>query len=169
MTDFALARRNMIDGQLRPNRVNNAELLTAIGDLPRERFLPEALRSVAYGIPGVNVDGMDVLDVFRATSEAVERARAGQGPSFIVATTYRFLGHHVGDPLNYRTKEETDVWREKDAIEKLRTYLQDHGIASEEEIAEIEKDVQSKVDVAANSAKEAIEPDKKILMDDIYA
>ena len=134
--------------------------MTAVPDI--------ALRAVGYGIPGVNVDGMDVLAVFRATSEAVERARAGQGPSFIVATTYRFLGHHVGDPLNYRTKEETDVWREKDAIEKLRNYLQDQGLATEDELAEIEKDVAAKVDAAANAAKEAVEPNPSILMDDIY-
>src|SRR6478752_5055280 len=57
MTDFALARRNMIDGQLRPNRVTNAELLTAIGDLPRERFLPDALRSVAYADDDVPLGG----------------------------------------------------------------------------------------------------------------
>jgi len=81
------------------------QVMTAVSD--------PSIRAVAYGIPGVNVDGMDVLTVFRAASEAVERARAGEGPSFIVATTYRFLGHHVGDPLNYRTKEEVDVWREK--------------------------------------------------------
>ncbi|MCC7367937.1 MAG: thiamine pyrophosphate-dependent dehydrogenase E1 component subunit alpha [Chloroflexi bacterium] len=136
------------------------QVMTSVEDL--------ALRSIGFGIPGVNVDGMDVLAVFRATSEAVERARAGQGPTFIVATTYRFLGHHVGDPLNYRTKEETDVWREKDAIEKLRSYMLDNGVASEDEIAEIEKDVQGKVDVAANAAKAAVEPDPKILMDDIY-
>jgi pyruvate dehydrogenase E1 component alpha subunit len=128
-----------------------------------------AVRAVAYGMPGVNVDGMDVLAVFRAASEAVERARAGQGPSFIVATTYRFLGHHVGDPLNYRTKEEVDVWREKDAIERLRGYMLDNRVATEDEIAEIEKDVQAKVDLASTSAKEAVEPDAKILMDDIYA
>ncbi|MGE3273429.1 MAG: thiamine pyrophosphate-dependent dehydrogenase E1 component subunit alpha [Chloroflexota bacterium] len=139
-------------------RVQN---MTAVAD--------PSVRAVAYGIPGVNVDGMDVLAVFRAASEAVERARAGQGPSFIVATTYRFLGHHVGDPLNYRTKEETDVWREKDAIERLRSYLTDNGVASEDELADIEKDVASGVEKASLDAKDAVEPDAKILMDDIYA
>jgi pyruvate dehydrogenase E1 component alpha subunit len=128
-----------------------------------------AVRAVAYGIPGQNVDGMDVLAVFRAASEAVKRARAGQGPSFIVATTYRFLGHHVGDPLNYRTKEEVDPWREKDAIERLRAHLVENHVASEEETAEIEREVQAQVDQASERAKASAEPDPAILMDDIYA
>jgi pyruvate dehydrogenase E1 component alpha subunit len=126
-------------------------------------------RAIAYGIPGQNIDGMDVLAVFRAASEAVERARAGQGPSFIVATTYRFLGHHVGDPLNYRTKEEVDPWREKDAIERLRNNLVDNGIATEEETRDIERDVQAQVDTASTDAKAAAEPDAANLMTDIYA
>jgi pyruvate dehydrogenase E1 component alpha subunit len=128
-----------------------------------------SVRAVAYGIPGSNIDGMDVLAVFRAASEAVERARAGQGPSFIVATTYRFLGHHVGDPLNYRTKEEVDPWREKDAIERLRAYLVENRVATEEETAAIEAEVQGQVDTASSDAKKAVEPDVSILMDDIYA
>jgi len=128
-----------------------------------------AVRSVAYNMPGQNVDGMDVLAVFRAASEAVERARAGQGPSFIVATTYRYLGHHVGDPLNYRTKEEVDPWREKDAIEKLRRYMIDNHVASEEETTTIEAEVQANVDRASTAAKAAADPDPSILMDDIYA
>jgi pyruvate dehydrogenase E1 component alpha subunit len=128
-----------------------------------------SVRAVAYGIPGVSVDGMDVMAVFRAASEAVERARAGEGPSFIVATTYRFLGHHVGDPLNYRTKEEVDVWREKDAIERFRGYLTDHGIASEDELSSIEHEVQAEVDRASDGAKAAAEPDPSQLMTDIYS
>jgi pyruvate dehydrogenase E1 component alpha subunit len=137
------------------------QVMTAVPD--------PAVRAVAYGIPGQNVDGMDVLAVFRAASEAVERARAGHGPSFIVATTYRFLGHHVGDPLNYRTKEEVDPWREKDAIERLRNYLVDNHLASEEETRAIEAEVQNEVDTASTNAKAAAEPNPSNLMTDIYA
>jgi pyruvate dehydrogenase E1 component alpha subunit len=126
-------------------------------------------RAIAYGIPGQNIDGMDVLAVFRAASEAVERARAGQGPSFIVATTYRFLGHHVGDPLNYRTREEVDPWREKDAIERLRGYLTDNKVATDEELKEIEQEVQGLVDTASSDAKSAAEPNPADLMTDVYA
>jgi pyruvate dehydrogenase E1 component alpha subunit len=112
---------------------------------------------------------MDVLAVFRAASEAAERARAGQGPSFIVATTYRFLGHHVGDPLNYRTREEVDPWQEKDAIKRLRDYLIENRVATEEETQAIEADVQQQVDMASAAGKEAAEPDASNLMTDIYA
>ena len=140
---------------------SRVQVMTAVPD--------PSVRAVAYGIPGVNVDGMDILAVFRATSEAVERARAGEGPSFIVATTYRFLGHHVGDPLNYREKEEVDVWREKDAIERFRGYLTDHGIASHDELAGIEHEVQGTVDRASEFAKESAEPNPSTLMTDIYS
>ncbi len=63
-------------------------------------------RPAAYGIPGVECDGMDVVDVFLGVKEGVERARRGEGPTYVVAHTYRFLGHHVGDPLTYRDKDE---------------------------------------------------------------
>ncbi|MCC6175518.1 MAG: thiamine pyrophosphate-dependent dehydrogenase E1 component subunit alpha [Chloroflexi bacterium] len=128
-----------------------------------------SVRAVAYGIPGVNVDGMDVLAVYRAAAQAVERARAGEGPSFIVATTYRFLGHHVGDPLNYRTKEEVEDWREKDAIERFKSWLADHGLLSDEEADQITQEVQAEVDNASDFAKKSPEPVPAILMDDIYA
>ena len=137
------------------------QVMTAVPD--------PADRAIAYGIPGQNVDGMDVLAVFRAASEAIERARAGQGPSFIVATTYRFLGHHVGDPLNYRTRDEVDPWQEKDAIERLRKHMIENHIATEEETQAIEAEVQGQVDVASTSGKEAAEPDPSNLMTDIYA
>ncbi len=137
------------------------QVMTAVPD--------PSVRAVAYGIPGSNVDGMDVLAVFRAASEAVERARSGQGPSFIVATTYRFLGHHVGDPLNYRTKEEVDPWREKDAIERLRAYLVENRVAAEDEMTAIEAEVQGQVDTASAAGKAAAEPDPSNLMTDIYA
>jgi pyruvate dehydrogenase E1 component alpha subunit len=140
---------------------SRAEQFTSVSD--------PSVRAVAYGIPGVNVDGMDVLGVFRAASEAVERARAGEGPSFIVCTTYRMLGHHVGDPLNYRTKEEVDDWRDKDAILRFRAFLVDHGVATEEETTAIEQDVQGRVDKASDFAKASAEPDVSTLMDDIYA
>ena len=97
------------------------------------------------------------------------RARAGQGPSFIVATTYRFLGHHVGDPLNYRTKEEVDPWREKDAIERLRAYLIENRVATEDETQAIEAEVQGQVDTASAAGKQAAEADPSNLMTDIYA
>ena len=80
---------------------------------PRSRSIPEiATRAAAYGIPGIAVDGNDVVAVFQARGDAVERARRGEGPTLIEAKTYRTVGHHEGDPVIgvYRTQEEVDAW-----------------------------------------------------------
>src|SRR5207302_1533028 len=76
-----------------------------------------ARRAAGYGIPGVTVDGMDLFAVNAQASEFVERARRGEGPAYLVCNTYRFHGHHAGDPLNYREKEEVERWRLQDPIE----------------------------------------------------
>jgi pyruvate dehydrogenase E1 component alpha subunit len=128
-----------------------------------------SVRATAYGIPGVNVDGMDILAVHRAASEAIERARAGEGPSFLVATTYRYFGHHVGDPLNYRDKSEVDEWRKKDPIAGLKAYLLEHGVLDEAEAERIEQDVVAQVEEAIEFAKSSPDPSPDILMEDIYA
>ena len=103
---------------------------------------------------------MDVLAVFRAASEAVERARAGQGPSFIVATTYRFLGHHVGDPLNYRDAGRgRPVAARRTRSSGCASYMIENHVATEEETQAIEAEVQGQVDAASTSGKAAAEPD----------
>ena len=79
-----------------------------------------ASRAAGYGIPGVTVDGMDLSR--RSTpprAELIERARRGEGPAYLVCNTYRFHGHHAGDPLNYREKEEVERWRLQDPIERV--------------------------------------------------
>ncbi len=139
---------------------------------PAARFTSVAdpsVRAVAYGIPGVPVDGMDILAVHRAATEAVARARAGDGPTFIVATTYRFFGHHVGDPLNYRDKSEVDEWRKRDPIAGFKAYLLEHGILDEPEAERIEQDVVARVEEAIEFARSSPDPSPDILMEDIYA
>ena len=128
-----------------------------------------SVRAVAYGIPGVNVDGMDVMAVYRAATEAVERARNGEGPSFIVATTYRLLGHHVGDPLNYRDRDEVEEWRKKDPIDRFRASLVEKGIVTDDEATSMEQEVAERVNSASEFAKSSAEPQASTLMDDIYA
>ncbi|MFA5524959.1 MAG: thiamine pyrophosphate-dependent enzyme, partial [Tissierellales bacterium] len=93
-----------------------------------------AQKAIAYGIPGIQVDGNDVLAVYAATKEAVERARNGQGPTLIEAVTYR-LGPHTtsDDPTIYREDSEVKEWEKKDPIERFKKYLIDKGIWSEEE------------------------------------
>src|SRR5206468_3321344 len=83
-----------------------------------------AIKAVAYGMPGVRVDGNDVLAVYRATRAAVDRARAGAGPTFIEALTYRVSAHSSSDdPTRYRDESVTAEWRRKDPIERFRKYL----------------------------------------------
>lgn len=128
-----------------------------------------ATRAAAYNMPGINVDGMDVLAVYEATKEAVERARAGEGPSLIVSTTYRFEGHNIGDPQPYRTKEEVEEWRRRDSIERFGRYLIDERIASSAEIEAIHQTVRQKIEDAVEFARQSPEPDLSSLEEDVYA
>ncbi len=128
-----------------------------------------AVRADAYGIPGYRADGMDVLDVYRVVSEAVARARQGLGPSYVVCTTYRYFGHHVGDPLNYRDKAEVDQWRQRDPIGRLQQILIEQGVLSEEEAIAVEARVRQEIEQAVEFAKNSPEPSVDELMEDIYA
>jgi pyruvate dehydrogenase E1 component alpha subunit len=125
-------------------------------------------RGQAFGIPSATIDGMDGLAVYEAVSHAVARARAGQGPSFLVAMTYRFLGHHIADSLIYRTREETDSWREKDPIKRLQAQLIAAGALSEAEAAAMTQQAADDVEAAALFARESPEPDPDTLLTDIY-
>lgn len=131
-----------------------------------------AERAAAYAMPGVVVDGNDVFAVYDAVKEAVDRARAGEGPALVECKTYRFLGHHVGDPnngLTYRTREEMNAWREKCPLKRMRAKLVQDGVLTEAEAEGIEAGVRQIVDEAVTFAKESPYPDPGELMDDIYA
>ncbi|WP_437582214.1 pyruvate dehydrogenase (acetyl-transferring) E1 component subunit alpha [Paramicrobacterium sp. CJ85] len=100
---------------------------------------PIADRAPGFGIPSVRVDGNDVLAVLAATRIAADRARSGQGPTFIEAVTYRMGAHTTSDdPTRYRTDEELAAWREKDPIDRLRTYLTGSGALDEAGEAEVQ-------------------------------
>src|SRR5215813_3051853 len=107
-----------------------------------------ARRAAGYGIPGVSVDGMNLFAVHTAASELVLRARSGDGPSYLVCHMYRFDGHHAGDPLNYREKEEVERWRQQDPIERVKTAAVDRGVLSGAEIADLERRIESQLDEA---------------------
>jgi pyruvate dehydrogenase E1 component alpha subunit len=125
-------------------------------------------RGQAFGIPSATIDGMDALAVYEAVSHAVARARAGQGPSFLVAMTYRFLGHHIADSLIYRTREETDAWRAKDPIDRLEAQLIAAGSLSKDDAEAMRQQAKDDVDAAALFARESPEPDPDTLLTDIY-
>ena len=128
-----------------------------------------ARRAAGYGIPGVTVDGMDLFAVNAAAGELVERARRGDGPAYLVCNTYRYHGHHAGDPLNYREKEEVERWRLQDPIERVGRVAVERGVLAEADIADLERRIETEIDEAVEFAKNSPEPTADQLMTDIYA
>jgi pyruvate dehydrogenase E1 component alpha subunit len=126
-------------------------------------------RGAVFDIPSDAVDGMDVLAVQEATRRAVARARAGKGPSFLVCTTYRYSGHHVGDHQDYKTEEEVKDWQRKDPILRLSRHLQHEGLATSAAIAALTADVDAEVQAAVAFAKAAPLPTPDDLRAYLYA
>ncbi len=127
-------------------------------------------RGTAYGIPGEQVDGMDVLAVKAAGEKAVEHCRSGKGPYILEMMTYRYRGHSMSDPAKYRTREEVEKVRaEKDCIDHVRDLLLQGGHASEEELKAIDREIKAQVNEAAEFSKTSPEPDLAELWTDIYA
>ena len=125
-------------------------------------------RSAAYDIPGYTVDGNDVFQIDEAMNKAIERAKKGEGPTLIECKTYRWLGHWTGDPQVYRTREEVEQWKQKCPIKRLREYILEHSILTEEEVNEMEHRSQEEVEAAANFALESPEPDPATVMEDVF-
>jgi pyruvate dehydrogenase E1 component alpha subunit len=126
-------------------------------------------RGTAYGIPGEQVDGMNVLAVYEAGLAAAEHARSGQGPIILEMMTYRYRGHSMSDPAKYRTRDEVNQMRtEHDPIEHLRHRLSEDG-TSEAELKEIERRVRDLVAEAAQFAQDSPEPDPAELWTDVLA
>ena len=127
-------------------------------------------RGLAYGIPGEQVDGMDVLAVKAAGQKAVAHCRAGQGPYILEVMTYRYRGHSMSDPAKYRTREEVQKMRdERDPIEHVRTMLLDGKHASEDDLKAIDKEIKDIVNDSAKFAAESPGPALEELWTDIYA
>jgi pyruvate dehydrogenase E1 component alpha subunit len=127
-------------------------------------------RGEAFGIPGEQVDGMDVLAVKAVGERVLEHARSGQGPYIVEALTYRYRGHSMSDPAKYRTREEVqDVRAQRDPIDRLRKLMLEEGLADEETFKEIDKEVRSVVNDAAAFSQDSPEPDPSELWTDVYA
>ena len=127
-------------------------------------------RGEAFGIPGEEVDGMDVLKVKEAGERAMKHCRAGKGPYILELKTYRYRGHSMSDPAKYRTREEVSKMREEhDPIDGLRMQILDGGYADEGAIKEIDKKIRTIVNEAATFAQESPEPDLSELYTDILA
>jgi 2-oxoisovalerate dehydrogenase E1 component len=129
-----------------------------------------ASRGAAYGLPGVEVDGNDVLAVYRVAGEAVHRARAGGGPTLIECKTYRTRPHSEGmRDAGYRTQEEVNEWKVRDPIKKLRERLIDDGVAVEAELEQIDAEVRVVVDKAAEFAESSPMPDPSSVTGHVYS
>lgn len=108
-----------------------------------------AQKAIAYGIPGVQVDGNDVLAVYRATREALERARSGGGPTLIEAVTYRLMMHTTADdPTKYRSDGEVEAWRPRDPLKRFRRYLEAKGLWDDAKQAALEAELKAEMDAA---------------------
>ena len=126
-------------------------------------------RAAAYGMPGVVVDGNDVLAVYRATKEAVERARRGDGPTLIECKTYRWKGHSKSDQQRYRTREEVEAWKKKDPISRFRSRLIKEGIITEEGAERIEREAKETIEEAVRFAQNSPEPSLEGIEEEVYA
>ena len=128
-------------------------------------------RPRAFGLETREVDGQDVRAVYAATAELVERARGGAGPAFLLANTYRYHGHHVGDVdrAYYRTKEEEQLWRdERDPLALLGSWLEEQRHATGEELRRIEEEARSEIERGLAFALDAPFPDASQVTEDVY-
>ncbi len=128
-----------------------------------------ATRASGYGIPGYTVDGNDVFAIDEAAGKAIQRARAGKGPSLIECKTYRWVGHWTGDPEVYRTREEVEEWKKKCPIKRLAEYLSEKKILTKKDIAEIDKDIENQIEKAEEFAINSPEPDPDKVMDGVFS
>lgn len=131
-----------------------------------------AVRAKAYDIPGVIVDGMDPLAVYEAAKKAVARAREGKGPTIIECKTYRWQGHHVGDPAEYRqrrSKTEKEEWMAKCPVMNLRKEAIEANILTEKECKEMEAKVEAEIQEAVKFAAESEYPDASEAYTDVFA
>ena len=128
-----------------------------------------AMRAEGYGFPGVTVDGNDVLAVYGATKEAVERARGGEGPTFIEAKTYRLVPHSSDDDdRRYRRREEVEEWGKRDPIPRFQRYLEELGMLDAEGGEKVEKRVAREVDKATEYAEKAAFPRPEEALTKVY-
>ncbi len=129
-----------------------------------------AVKAAAYGMPGVRVDGNDLLAVHAAVKEAADRARSGGGPSLVEAVTYRMSGHSSSDdPTRYRDKDEVAHWTEKDPLPRFRKYLELRGLWDEGREKALEESLKAEINAAVKEAESAGPPPVDTLFSDVYA
>jgi pyruvate dehydrogenase E1 component alpha subunit len=128
-----------------------------------------AQRASAYDVPGLEVDGNDVVAMYQATTEAVARARRGEGPTLIEARTYRYVGFSTGDQGGYQPAEELDRWRGRDPIPQFRQQLMGLGWLDASQAAQVDVEQQAVVDDAVRFARESPFPGPEVVHEDLWA
>ncbi|MEG0310958.1 MAG: thiamine pyrophosphate-dependent dehydrogenase E1 component subunit alpha [Eubacterium sp.] len=126
-------------------------------------------RAAAYGIPGLTIDGNDVIEVYKITKKALQYTRSGKGPVLVESKTYRYNGHSKSDAQVYRTKEEVEIWKKKDPILRFEKYLMDNDLWSKEQIEVIKKDAFESIEKAVEFAQNSPEPELSAVLEDVYA
>ena len=125
-------------------------------------------RAASYNIPGVLVDGYDVIAVHEAAGEAVARARRGDGPSLIEAKTWRYFGHFEGDQVTYRTAEQSAAYREHDPLTVFSAQAVDRGLLAPADIERIDREADAQVDAAIAFAESSPLPAPEDALTDVY-
>jgi pyruvate dehydrogenase E1 component alpha subunit len=146
---------------------NHWGVSTRIEDVVKEPDFSR--RAAGYGIPGVRVDGFDVLAVHEAAVEAVARARAGAGPTLLVTDSYRIDGHYAGEPEVYRDKAEVAEYRARDPIARFRRRLVDEALLGEADLDAVDAEVAALIEASLAFARASAEPDPATALDFIYA
>jgi len=129
-----------------------------------------AVKGVAYGVPGIRVDGNDILAVYTVVSEAVDRARRGEGPTLVEAVTYR-LGPHTtaDDPDRYRTKREVEAWERREPIRRFRLYLEKKGILGPGDAEEIQRKWESRIEETVVKVLDKPPLPPEVILEDVYS
>ena len=129
-----------------------------------------AIKAEAYGFEGVQVDGNDILAVYKATKSAIDKARSGGGPTFIEAVTYRMGGHSSSDdPRVYRSDEEVELWKKRDPIARFTSYLIRKGVLSEKENTKMAEEIDAQIAKAVKERETIRPPDPSTLFTDVYS
>jgi pyruvate dehydrogenase E1 component alpha subunit len=126
------------------------------------------VKGESFGVPGMDCDGMDVLATYAATQEALRLAREERQPVLLEAETYRFRGHSMADPEEYRSKDEVQEWRKRDPIDAFAARLLDEGVLSAEDRERLDEEAKAKVDEAVAFAEDSDFPPPESLYDDVY-
>ena len=128
-----------------------------------------AVKGRAYGVPSIRVDGNDVLALYHAISDAVARARAGRGPTYIEALTYRIGAHSTSDdPTRYRSQDEVELWMQRDPQARLRRHLVHRGLLDDATDATLEEELNAEIAAAVTAIEALPPPDRETLFDDVY-